>query len=134
MGVRTSGGAILIKEMISLAFVDIVTLVMVVRIVDRQVQFHDTVATRSRRSQRVDIDTALREVFAVEYERQVVLTDLLRDYLTNGRHDGDGCDIDTVVSVFRTRVVVVRAALGDSGLVLPTVRSLTLADRELFRE
>ena len=134
MGVRTTGGAILTEEVIGLPLVDIVTLVMVVRIIDRQVQLYDTVATRSRRSQRVDINTALHEVFAVESEWQVVLTNLLVNDLANGWHYRDGSDIDTIVSVFCTRVVVIRAAFGNVVAVLPGVRCLTLADSNLFRE
>ena len=68
----------------------------------------------------------------MEIERQVILTYLLRDDLTNSRHDGDCSDIDAVVSVFGTRVVVICTALGDVIAVLPSIRRLTFADRELF--
>ena len=70
----------------------------------------------------------------MEIERQVVLAYLLRDDIANGRNDGDGCDIDTVISVLRTRVVDIRTALGDVVAVMPFVRRLTLADSDLFRE
>ena len=68
----------------------------------------------------------------MEIERQVVLTYLLSDDLTNGRHDCDGSDIDTIVAVMGTWVVDIRAAFGYVIAVLPSVRCLFLADRELL--
>ena len=110
------------------------TLVMVIRVIDGQVQFDDTVASGLRRSDCIHIDTACPQILTMEIERQVILTDLPCDDLTQGRHDGDGSDIDTVVTVFRTRIVEIGTALGNCIVVLPSVRRLTFADRELFLE
>ena len=57
MCVRTAGRATLAEEIIRVAFVDIMTFEMIVRIVDCQVQLNDTVASRLNGSQRIDIDT-----------------------------------------------------------------------------
>ena len=132
MRVSATGRARLTKERIGFAFVDVMTFEMIVGIVDAQVQLDDAVAAGLRRIQRIDIDTAFPQFGIMEIERQVVLTDLLRDDLMSGRHDGDGSDIDTVVTVFGTRVVIIRTALGDVIAVLPCVRCLTFADRDLF--
>ena len=132
MCIGTSSCTWLAEEHICLSLVDVMTLEMVVRIVDRQVQLNDTIATRLHRCERVQIDATFPEFRSVEIERQVVLTNLLCDDLTNSRHDGDCSDIDAVVSVFGTRVVVICTALGDVIAVLPSIRRLTLADRELF--
>ena len=134
MGVRTAGGASLTEEVVGLALVDIVALVMVVRIVNRQVQLNNRIATGSHRSQRIHVYTALPQLRAVEIERQVVLTDLLRDDLMRSRLHGDRRDIDTVIVIVGARGEDVSAALSDVVAVLPGVRRLALADRYLFDE
>ena len=70
----------------------------------------------------------------MEIERQVVLTDLLRDNFMLSRLHGDGSDIDTVVSVVGVRGVDVGSALSDVVAVLPCVRRLALTDGDLFHE
>ena len=134
MGVRTAGGASLTEEVVGLALVDIVALVMVVRIVNRQVQLNNRIATGSHRSQRIYVYTALPQLRAVEIERQVVLTDLLRDDLMRSRLHRDRRDIDTVIVIVGARGEDVSAALSDVVAVLPGVRRLALADSYLFDE
>ena len=55
MRVGVGRSACFAEELIGLTFVDVMTLEMVVRIVNRQVQLNDTVASEL---QRIDIDTA----------------------------------------------------------------------------
>ena len=50
------------------------------------------------------------------------------------RLNSDSSNVDTIISIVRARVVIVGSALGDVVPVLPCVRRLTLANRDLFDE
>ena len=58
MCVGTTGGARLTEEVVCLTLIDIMALVMVVRIVHRQVQLNNRVTTGCHRCECIDIDTA----------------------------------------------------------------------------
>ena len=134
MCIGTSSCTWLAEEHICLSLVDVMTLKMVVRIVDCQVQLNDTIATRLHRCERIQIDATFPEFRSVEIERQVVLTNLLCDDLMSRWHNGDSSNIDAIIAVMGTRVIDIRSAFGNVVAVLPCVRRLTLADRDLFRE